>query len=364
MNLLHTEPLRAFDTTLLSRALVIKLRHHGDVLLASPVLSSLKRVAPQCEIDALVYADTAAMIEGHPALSQLHLIDRDWKRAGLFSQVAAESALLRRLLARRYDLVVHLTDHPRGAWLTRLIKPAWSVAPESAARWWWRNSFRVLYRHPIGHSRHTVEVNLDALRRLGVQPVDEDKALRLVAGAAAETRIDELFTHFGLTTGSYIHIHPGSRWLFKCWPAASIAQLADTLAAQGFKIVLTAAPGAAEGRIIEAVRKSMTAAFIDLAGQLNLKELAALTARARLFVGVDSAPMHIAAAMGTPVVALFGPTDEIGWAPWATEKRVVISEQHPCRPCGLDGCGGSKVSECLTQLPVAQVLAACNELLA
>lgn len=364
MNLLHTESLRTFDTTLLSRALVIKLRHHGDVLLASPVLSTLKRAAPQCEIDALVYADTAAMMEGHPALSQLHWIDRDWKRSGLFRQMAAERNLLRRLLARRYDLVVHLTDHPRGAWLTRLIKPIWSVAPESAPRWWWRNSFRVLYRHPIGRSRHTIEINLDALRRLGIQPADDDKALRLVAGAAAEARIDELFIRCGLTVGSYIHIHPGSRWLFKCWPAASVAQLADALATKGFRIVLTAAPGAAEGKMIETVRKSMNAAVIDLAGQLNLKELAALTARARLFVGVDSAPMHIAAAMGTPVVALFGPTDDIAWAPWSVVARVVTSGQHPCRPCGLDGCGGSKVSECLTQLPVAQVLAACNELLA
>lgn len=352
-----------FDAAAARRALIIKLRHHGDVLLASPVLSSLKRVAPQCDIDALVYADTAAMLEGHPALSQLHLIDRDWKHAGLFHRVAAESSLLRGMLARRYDLVVHLTDHPRGAWLTRLINPAWSVAPELAPRWW-RNSFRVLYRHAAGRSRHTVETNLDALRRLGIHPADEDKPLQLVLGAIAEEKVDALLTHFGLTEGSYIHIHPGSRWLFKCWPAASVAQLADALAAQGFKIVLTAAPSVAEGKMVESIKQLMRTKVIDLAGQLNLKELAALTARARLFIGVDSAPMHIAAAMGTPLVALFGPTDEITWAPWSVAKRVVTSEQHPCRPCGLDGCGGSKVSDCLTNLPVAQVLAACNELLA
>ena len=92
-------------------------------------------------------------------------------------------------------------------------------------------------------------------------------------------------------------------------------------------------------------------------------ELAALTGQARLFVGVDSAPMHIAAAMGTPTVALFGPSGEVQWKPWMVAHRVVASGEHPCRPCGNDGCGGGKVSECLTLLPVAQVLTAIDSLL-
>jgi heptosyltransferase-3 len=102
---------------------------------------------------------------------------------------------------------------------------------------------------------------------------------------------------------------------------------------------------------------------IDLSGQLSLKELAALTARARLFVGVDSAPMHIAAAMGRPVVALFGPSGDREWGPWGTQGRVIASDRHPCRPCGIDGCGGGKVSDCLVSLEVERVLAACLELL-
>jgi heptosyltransferase-3 len=80
-----------------------------------------------------------------------------------------------------------------------------------------------------------------------------------------------------------------------------------------------------------------------------------LTAQARIFVGVDSAPMHIAAAMGTPTLALFGPSGEHEWGPWMVRHRVVVSHVHPCRPCGIDGCGGGKVSECLTTLPVADV---------
>src|SRR5579871_3245411 len=101
-----------------ARALVIKLRHHGDVLLAAPVLGALKAHAPRLEVDALVYDDTAAMLEGHPALAQLHRVGRDWRALGPWQRLSQERALLRRLRSRRYDLLVHLTEHPRGAWLS------------------------------------------------------------------------------------------------------------------------------------------------------------------------------------------------------------------------------------------------------
>jgi hypothetical protein len=99
---------------------------------------------------------------------------------------------------------------------------------------------------------------------------------------------------------------------------------------------------------VRAIRAACGADTVDLSGQLTLKQLAALTGHAKLFVGVDSAPMHIAAAMGTPVVALFGPSGELEWGPWRVANRVIVSDAHPCRPCGNDGCGGGKVSECLT----------------
>ena len=126
------------------------------------------------------------------------------------------------------------------------------------------------------------------------------------------------------------------------------------------------APDASERAMLDAILAALPTAaarrVVDLGGALSLRELAALTARARLFVGVDSAPMHIAAAVGTPAVALFGPSSEVAWGPWRVAHRIV-SSAHPCRPCGLDGCGGSKVSECLTTLPVERVHAAVASLL-
>lgn len=348
----------------LRRALVVKLRHHGDVLLTTPVFSALKQAAPQCDIDALIYADTRPMLESHPAISQVHCIDRAWKRLGAVERASAEWRLLSTLRSRHYDLIVHLTEHRRGAWLVRLLKPRWSVAPHVGSRGRsWKGAFTHLYPKPLAGGRHTVERNLDALRRIGLQPTDADRRLVLVPGAEAAARVEALMSKQGLMTDHFVHLHPASRWLFKCWPAAKVARLADTLSARGLPIVLTAAPDEAEKALIAAILAEAKTPLIDLSGQISLKELAALTARARLFVGVDSAPMHIAAAMGTPTVALFGPSGDIEWGPWRVAHRIVASDWHPCRPCGLDGCGGGKVSECLTTLPVERVLAACEELL-
>lgn len=348
----------------LRRALVIKLRHHGDVLLTSPLLSVLKAQAPQCSIDALIYADTAPMLDGHPALDTIHTIDRRWKELGLIDRVVAEWRLLLALRARQYDIVIHLTEHRRGAWLTRLLTPRWSVAPDVSTRGgFWRNSFTHRYHLDKRGLRHTVEYNLDALRMIGIDPPPAQRKLVMVPGNLAEGRIAALMQAHGLAAKQFVHLHPGSRWLFKCWPAERTAALMDTLHTQGHRLVVTAAADAKEAALIKAIKEQTQSPFVDLGGQLTLKELAALTAQARLFVGVDSAPMHIAAAMGTPSVALFGPSGDKEWGPWQVLHRVVTTD-HTCRPCGQDGCGGSKISDCLVTLPVERVLAAANALLA
>ena len=95
-------PADAIDVSGLRRALVIQLRHHGDVLLASPVFAVLKRHAPALEIDALVYSDTRDMLDGHPAIAQVHVVDRHWKRCGIAARLAGEWRLFRALRARRY----------------------------------------------------------------------------------------------------------------------------------------------------------------------------------------------------------------------------------------------------------------------
>ena len=349
------------------RVLVTKLRHIGDVLLTSPVFSTLARANRDAEIDALVYRDTEPMLTGHPGISQIHTIDRKWKKQGIASQVAEEFRLLRRLRSRQYDLLIHLTDHPRGLSLARLLHPKWSVSPERQShRRLWKWHFTHFYCQPP--RRHAVESNLDALRRIGIYPDQSDKRLVLVPSADATARAADLLAQHGLLPSTFVQVHAGSRWLFKCWPADRTAHLIDLIAAGGLDVVVTGAPDERERRlvaaILEAIKPVTRKRTIDLSAQLTLSELAALTERAGAFVGVDSAPMHIAAAMGTPTVALFGPSNETQWGPWGITARIVRSDEHLCGPCGRDGCGGGKVSDCMTTIPVERVYAALRSLLA
>lgn len=355
----------AIDLGAVRRALVVKLRHHGDVLLSAPVFTVLKNHAPHAEIDALVYEDTRPMLEGHPAIARLHAIGRAWRELAWPAKLAAEWRLFSALRERRYDLLVALTEHNRAAWLARALGVRWSVAPAYPGRSrFWKKSFTHRFELPKNPRRHAVERNLDALRRLGIQPAPQERRVVLVPGAAAEAAIEARLAAAGLAARGFVHVHPASRWLFKVWPAESFAALVDRLHAAGHRVVLTAAPSDPELALVRDIRSRAHADVVDLSGTLSLKELAALAARARLFIGVDSAPMHMAAAMGTPTVAIFGPSGDTEWGPWMVAHRVVASERHACRPCGIDGCGGGKVSDCLTTLPVEAVWDAAQSLLA
>jgi len=364
-SLASLQPPDGIDAARLKRVLVIKLRHHGDVLLTSPVLAALKTAAPQAQIDALVYADTGPMLQGHPALDQLHLLPRDARKGGWRQRLRSERVLLATLRERRYDLLVHLTDHPRGALLAWLLAPRWSVSHErDHGQWWWRRAFTHIARQPRGTPRATVERHLDALRRVGIHPAAADKSPTLHTDPGTLESARAKLRAAGWSGAAYAVVHPGSRWLFKAWTAEGNARVIEHLAARGLAVVLTAAPDPRESLLCDAILRASRAPCIDLRGQLTLPELGAVIREAAVFAGVDSVPMHIAAAVGTPGIGIFGPSKDLEWGPWSDRMRVVAARDFPCRPCNIDGCGGSKRSECLVALPAQQVTAALDEVMA
>lgn len=355
----------AIDKTLVHRVLVIKFRHHGDVLLTSPVFRALRAAIADVEVDALIYEDSAEMLTLNPDIRTIHTINRRSRGWPLARKIASEWRLLKTLRARRYDLIVHLTEHPRGALLVKMLKPRYAVARRYPGRRgrWWRRTFTHLYDVPA-RQRHTVETHLDALRRLGLGIPAHTKGLRLVPGAPATTAVAERLTASGIAQRPFIVIHPTSRWLFKAWPIESMARLIRALLDAGHTVIVTGGPDAEERHMIGAILAAVGPAdrLVDWSGTLSLKELAALLGQARLLVGIDSAPMHMAAALGTPVVAIFGPSGDHEWAPWQT-RAAVLTAPLSCRPCGFAGCGDGQVSECLEAVTVERVLAAATGLL-
>lgn len=352
----------AVDFSRVRRVLVTKLRFHGDVLLTSPVFTALKQRHPHLEIDALIYRETREMLSLHPHVAAIHCIDRNWKKLGVTGHLRAELELIRGLRARQYDLLIHLTEHWRGPILKHLLGIPLAVTEMYSRRQhsrFWQRSFT--HQYPKPSTRHKVENHLDALRRIGVYPPPEHRALQLVPGADAQARADVKLAALGLAGQSFVVIHPTSRFLHKCWSVDGMAQLIDALQPH-IPVLLTAAPDKTELAMVDAIRAQTRTNPATLAGQLSLKELAHCIGAAQLFVGVDSAPMHMAAAVGTPLVALFGPTSQTVWGPWLTPHRI-ISTKPSCQPCHLRGCAGSHVSDCLQSIESDAVLAACRELL-
>ena len=355
---------QAVDWARVRRVLVIKLRHHGDVLLTTPVLRAIKQQYPQIEVDALVYDETRDMLADNPHLTQLHTIKKSRVLGGGWAKLKYEIGLWRTLKARRYDVLINLTEHNRGALLARTLAPHWSISQDGPFRRSYKRSFTHLFRPQFGNNRHAVERNLDGLRVLGLYPAEADKGLTLVPGAAAEQKVHTLLATHHLQPRQFIIVHPGSRWAYKAWPAQQVAGLIDRLQQDGHHIVLTGSPDAAERALADDVLQQVHQRdrVVDLVGQLSLRELGACIAASRLLFGVDSVPMHMAAALQTPSVALFGPSGHIEWAPWRAPHKLVYQDMS-CRPCGMKGCGDSGYSECLATLPVDMAYSAVITLL-
>lgn len=338
------------------KILVVKLRHLGDVLLTAPVFSALKKALPDARIDAFIWSESAPMLDGHPDVGQLLQYDRSWKKLGV-RKWFKEACLFWRIRKEKYDVVINLTEGDRGALAARFSGARIRVGFDPKGKGFWGK--RGLYTHIVKHCpglRHTVERNLDAVRRMGIFPRLEERRLFIHVPQESLKAAERV-------TGQkpFVLIHPSSRWRFKCWPSESMRELARRFLERGERLIFTSGPDPIEMRMVEEIARDLD--VLNLGGKISLKELSALIQKANALICVDSVPLHLASALKTPVIALFGPTSDVTWGPWQHKKARVVTSPMSCRPCYQDGCGGSKVSDCLHQISVSQVLAAYDTLM-
>jgi len=350
--------MKSFDlkTKKVERILLIRLRNIGDVLLTVPTIRAFREAFPRAFIAALVNAGTEEMLTENPLLDEVLVFKPEWKKMPFLQRLKKEMNFLRIVRKRKFDLAINLTEGDRGAFIC-LVSGALEkigLAKKDRSLWWKRLVFTHMLPMPEGNL-HIVDQILKVPQSLGLDP--RDKRVEVFYSQEDKEFIDQLLQQEGVgPQDPLVHVHPTARWLFKCWRDEGMARVIDELQATGkVRVVLTGGGEKKELEKIDRILEYCQTHPLNLAGRMNLKQLAALSQRCRFFIGVDTAPMHIAAAVGTPVIALFGPSGEVNWGPWG-HGHVVIKKDLECRPCGRDGCQGSKKSRCLEEISEEEVL--------
>lgn len=338
------------------RILVVALRRLGDVLLATPLIRSIRRAWPNATLDALVFADTAGILAGNPD------IDRVIAMPSRPSPL--QSLRLAGRLYRNYHLAVSTQSGDRPTFFA-MAAGRTHVGVVWPGNWIKR---RLLHRCAItGEGVHRVEEMLRLADALGIPRVAE---VVCPLGALAPEHA---------VAGPYAVIHASPKFRYKQWTPEGWRALAGALRDRGLAVVATGAPD--DRDYLDTVWNAAPQVR-RLDGRLSWQELAALLGRARIYVGPDTSVTHLAAATGCPTVALFGPTDPRLWGPWpaggltepwaaagAIQRRRnvwLVQNPLPCLPCQQEGCDrhlGSH-AQCLDELTPLQVFRAADQALA
>lgn len=353
--------------------LVICMRRIGDVLLATPVAASIKAAWPAARIDVLVFAGTDGVLRGNPDLADVIAVP-EGMGAWATLRLAAR-------LWRRYDIAICVQTGDRPTFM------AWAAGrrsigfTEAGARSWWK---RRALDHAVAFgdaAEHTVAGNLRLLAPLGIAPV---ATVRASWDEAAPARVREAFPAVDATP-AFALMHVSPKFPYKAWTAQGWVDLANDLARRGLGVVIAGGGSPEERESVARLMPRMPAGTIDVAGKVDLAALAWLLRRARLYIGTDTAVTHMAAALGVPTVALFGPSSPVKWGPWpatmkagtsspwlmkGTQRRgnvflVQGEDEDGCVPCLGEGCEKHVMSfsDCLQNMPSRVVIEAAQRML-
>lgn len=352
------------------RVLVVRLRLIGDVVFTTPVIRALRRAYPDAHLAYLIEPAAAPVVRHHPDLDEIILAPRTrgWQR------LRDDIELGHRLRKARFDVVIDLHSGPRASWLTWLSRAPRRIGFDVQGRRWMYTD--VVARPRAIRPRHSVENQWDILAPLlpdlppatpAGDPVTMNHGLEADRSVADWIRQEGLQEWHQLVV---VHVSAGNA--FRRWPLLSFVELADRLSAgdRNRRIILTSGPSeaAAAAEVVRLVRERRPEfpEAVRTCGDMSLDELHALIGRARLYIGGDSGPLHIAATTRTPIVGLYGPTLPVRSAPWRDPQvfsEAVDVGALPCRPCEQRVCAPGDF-RCLTHITVDAVVAAAERALA
>ena len=345
--------------------LLIRLRLIGDVVFTTPLPRALQRAYPGSRITYVVERPAAAVVDGNPYIDEVIVVDRP---RGL-ARLAADLRLARLLRRQRFDLVLDLHGGPRSAWLAWATGAPQRIGYDIAGRAWMYT--RTAPRPRELRPRHSVMNQWDLLEAIdgwpGGRPDPAADAVEMPLDAGADGRIVERLRARGIgADDELIVLHVSAGNPFRRWPETAFAEVVAALAGESAvrRIVLSSGPSDREAanRIAAAARLRLGEAasrVVDF-GEFDLSELRALIARARLFVGGDTGPLHVAATTNTPIVGIYGPTLAARSAPWRDPRAPTESVEVDglaCRPCDQRACAPGDF-RCLTTLKPSEVISA------
>lgn len=346
---------RTVPGILYRRVLILRTDRLGDVLLSTPVIKALRQMFPQSYISMLVSPYTKDVLDGNPALDEIITFDKDAQNKGWLAMFKFAMVLRK----KKFDLAIVLHPTMRMHLLTFL-----TGIPK---RLGYDRKFGFLLTDRISHTKqygqkHESEYALDLVRYLGIEPLD--KTLFMPIKQESEEWLEVLFDQAQIKdSDKLLVIHPAASCPSRVWPGERYAQVADRLVQQyGFKVVIVSNSG--DIQKVEVVIKNMRAKALNLAGKTSISQLASLLNRAHLFISTDSGPMHIACALGVPVITIFG-RSQAGLSPqrWGPlgEKSRVLYKTVGCAICLAHNC--QKDFACLKSTTVDDVLSAAESIL-
>ena len=339
-----------------SRTLIIKPSSLGDIVQALPVLTALREAHPQAHIAWLVATVFADLLDGHPRLDRVVMFDR--RRYGRIGQSLAATgefvAFVEALRREKFTTVIDLQGLFRSAFLAAATGAPSRVGFAAA-----RELAPMFYTLAVPMPRkemHAVDRYMALARHIGL--LDPKATDHLPVPAEARAAVRRRLQAEGLAPGEATFIlSPHARWPTKQWPPERFAEVVRLAYERSGARAVLVGSGAAEPMARQILEAAAAAQPIDLVNRTTLKEMVALTAEARAMVTNDSGPMHVAAAVGTPVVAIFGPTHPGRTGPYGHGHRVLAGDA-PCRPCFRREClyaKGPRALACLTSVAAEEV---------
>ncbi len=344
----------------------MRLRLIGDVVFTTPLIGALRRRFPDARLTYVVEPAAAPVVRRNPHLDDVI----ELPMTSGFARLAGDAQVARRLAASRVDIALDLHGGPRSAWLTWGSRAPMRVGYAITGRSW-------MYTHVVPRpagltARHSVENQWDLLEPLGIAAPDPARDPVIMADDPdAVVRVQTLLDETGIGTRPVVVLHVSAGNPFRRWPPEAFEALIERLVRRDpeRRIVITSGPSeAAAARVIASgarARLGALAAAVPPMRELDLPELRTLVARAALYIGGDSGPLHIAATTRTPIVALLGPTLPERSMPWrdpAIPSAAVDMGALPCRPCHQRTCEPGDF-RCLTAITPERVAEAAERLL-